>query len=1625
MIQIFSSGGIEMKAEPVKLWASGLCTAAGSVIAGPVGAVIGNIVGGLLTNLLPGSTGVITPIITRLSSSAIEKSSKGLARYLSPAETQSINHDLQSAFRDAFLEALYDLGGPNCFPQPWKELHRDVPAALIFSNTDAGSKLWIGKNDLAGAICHCFTEMKKAIEEGKLLPMNPPDTLPSASVNLYLEAKEPQSLADVFFDQNIAPFLGTFGTLSSEVPDFEDHLRHHLLDRTLVHLGEFLKTRSPAWRAFNRFILEDLRDLVQDIGEGQSEIVEHLDAILDQPEMAGLAGLSDNLLDLLSMTGNIEKKVGEGFDTVLSRVVEQHKEILQQFNLLRITSNHIETKMDRVLHILEDGRFMIEGTPSISIDVPPTPGEPPFKGLQYYRESDAGLFFGREVLTARLITRIGECITTDGSGVHHRQGCFLGIVGASGSGKSSFVRAGLIPALKCEIPLVSGHPIQGSELWPVHIITPTSHPSESLAISMTREADSTAAIRQLMKDMSSDPSSLNLHVRKLLSQPKSGDLLVIVVDQFEELFTLCDDVSERKIFIDNLLTTASPELNGKTILIITLRADFYAHCAQFEALRLALESNQAFIGPMNQEELRRAIEEPARSGGWEFEPGLVNLFLRDIGNEPGALPLLSHALLETWKHRRGKTMTLESYAESGGVQGAIARTAETVFNQDLEPPQRTIARNIFLRLTDLGESTQETRRRASLAELIPHPQDAPQVEAVLKKLVDARLVTTGEGTVEVAHEALIREWPTLRQWLDENREGLRLHHQVNEAAQDWRRLQHDAGALYRGLRLSQALEWADKHDDQISQLEREFLIASRDMEAQMEVAREAQRQKDLINAQKLAQEAEARRMAEENRAREAELSAIKLRNRNRVISIAGTIAGLAAILAICLALVAGYFSYRSNVNEKAAELQSKISFIRELSFRSMSLLEGDQDIGVLLAGQAVNIAESLKDVTVPEAQTSLYHALEVANFTTVLRGHTDVVRTATFNADGTLIVTASRDGTAQVWSIDGRQLAVLKGHNDQVFSAVFSPDGSKIVTTSYDHTARIWKPDGTPLAVLQGHTAAVTTAMFSFDGAKILTASADGTVRIWTSDGEPIASLEGHEGPVTWATFSPDGSRVLTTSVDQTARLWKTDGSLIAIMQGHTNWVISASYSPDGSKIATASWDGTARLWDKDGHLLREFIGHTSSVNSVSFSPDGNLIVTASWDNTARVWNTDGTLLSVLAGHTGPVTMASFSPDGDKILTASYDHTARLWHPDGSLIGVLRGHADWLTTAIFSRDGTKIITASYDFTARLWELKNIHADSLQGHTGSVSSVNFSPDGSKIMSTGSDGTIRLWRPDGTFIQAYQSFDGPIHMGNYSPSGKWIITANENGTATIWGTDGTPLKKLEGHTEAVNSARFSQDEQFILTGSKDDTVRLWRSDGSFILELKGHTDTVNDASFSPDGSLIVSASDDQTARVWKSDGTYLLTLNGHHAMVNSAVFSPDGKRILTGGWDGSAILWTVNGEYITALKAHTGPVTSAYFSKDGKMIVTTSEDGTAALWQADGSFIASLQGHTGWVVSASFSPDGQKIVTSSLDGTARLWGVHGNVDAMLLEAESRVGRKMTDVECYQYLPQDQCP
>ncbi len=477
-----------------------------------------------------------------------------------------------------------------------------------------------------------------------------------------------------------------------------------------------------------------------------------------------------------------ELSIAVGYsDTQISRL--EHNERLP--DLATLTARFLP-----VLDLEEEPQVaarLLELAAAVRREDAPAAGLPPYKGLHYFDESDAELFFGRDELSEQLLARLTERVQSDQR--------FLAVVGASGSGKSSVVRAGLIPSLRWQPP---------SSAWPVFVITPTAHPLESLAAALSSETGQELPSRKLAGELAQNTDRLSLALQSLAQTALAAHTL-LVVDQFEELFTLCRSEQEQFAFVQNL-TSAACQAGGTAAVVIVLRADFYAHCARFDLLRQFLAQHQEYIGPMTIEELRCAIEEPARRGHWNFDSGLVDLLLHDVGAdaghtpEPGALPLLSHALLATWQRRRGRTLTLSGYTASGGVRGAIAETAESVFYDQLDREQRQIARQIFLRLTELGggDAYADTRRRVSIDELPSRPEDREMVHQVLSALADARLVTTDQNAAEVAHEALIREWPTLRGWLEEDREGLRLHRHLTEAAQEWDDLGRDPGGLYRG-----------------------------------------------------------------------------------------------------------------------------------------------------------------------------------------------------------------------------------------------------------------------------------------------------------------------------------------------------------------------------------------------------------------------------------------------------------------------------------------------------------------------------------------------------------------------------------------------------------------------------------------------------------------------------------------------------------------------------------------------------------------------------------------------------------------------------------------------------------
>jgi len=1220
---------------------------------------------------------------------------------------------------------------------------------------------------------------------------------------------------------------------------------------------------------------------------------------------------------------------------------------------------------------------------------------PPYKGLSYFDVADAHLYFGRRLLIKELVSLLAE--------PKLERSYFLALVGASGSGKSSLVRAGLIPTLQqgqlsdqgLDAPL-------GSEQWLYYVITPTAYPLESLATTITQTSASVIATATLVDDLRQDFRTLHLYARRIVV---ADQRLFLVVDQFEELFTLCKDRQERAAFIANLCYAAKQD--GFITVVLTVRADFYRHCLGYDQLRLLLDHHTKTVGPLNYEELRCAIVCPAEAYGWQFEEGLVNLLLDDVSTEPGALPLLAHALRETWDRREGRTMTLAGYMAIGRVQGAIATTATRIYS-GLNDAQKRVAKRLFLRLTELGEGSEDTRRRVPLAELLSTAGEQQNVAYTLKILADARLIATDDEAVEVAHEALIREWPLLRTWLDDNREGLRLHRRLTTSTYEWQALGHDEGVLYRGARLEQVLAWVQEHPDEISEQEQAFLAASQAAVAAAQKAEAEAHQRDVAQQRLLAEQEAKRAELAELRAKEAAAFAKVQAAAARRLQTARNVLTAISGLALFLALLAGRFGQEANhhaavalTNQNIAEARATVAVAAQatavvsarladterLAVQARMLSESkdpkDLDVALLIARHVVTTTLWSDGYVLANAELALTEAIDAVQrnqWREVLAlPHTTTLRAIVYSPDGQLLVSAGEEPIIYLWDIQtGAEVRRLTRHTGPIHMVTFSADGQSIISASEDRTARVWDvASGVERYQLVGHTGGVTAAKFSPDGQKIVTASADQTIRIWNViSRQEIRQLPGHGGLIWAAEFSPNGQQIVSAGADKTVRIWEVaTGQEVHRQQiGFKDDVTWAVFSPDRQQILSASVDGRVRIWNvTSGNGLHAFYGDTTTIRSALFSPNGSQMMGTTGE-AVRIWNvTSEREVWQPITHAGVISIVAGSPTGHQIATGSEDGRIRVWEA-GTIqhIYQLCGHEASVRMATFSGDGQQIVSAGEDATVRIWDVNNGQPiRQLTGHGASVRTAMFSPDGQKVVSASQDNTVWIWDVK----------------------------------------SGQPIRQLTGHDGSVWWAAFSPDGQRIVSGGQDSTIRIWDAvGGTEVGQLLGHEQSVWSVAYRPDGRQIVSAGEDATIRLWDlNSGKEVKQLTGHVASVWYASFSPDGQWLVSAGDDGTVRLWDVaSGREVRQLVGHTGGVRSALFSTDGRQIVSASADKTVRLWDvASGREMRQLVGHTERVLFAAYSPDGKQLLSTSADTTIRLWTA--SIEVLLEQAQALILRE----------------
>lgn len=1173
----------------------------------------------------------------------------------------------------------------------------------------------------------------------------------------------------------------------------------------------------------------------------------------------------------------------------------------------------------------------------------------PFRGLEAYEREHASILFGRdEAIGAALLRMMNNAQAGQ---------AFLLVLGASGSGKSSLVKAGVVPRLL--VPQrVSGAAFLRVAQFRAGDARADEDIFDAFARCLTEPSGDDTALPELRGGASSS-SDLAQHLRAASAHPhlpfamvldRLGQVavdqgrmlryeqakLILIVDQFEELFTAERIRMEERARFVQLLAALSR--SGRVWVIATMRSDFWHRTSETPELIQLAEGGRLDLLRPTAAELSQMIRGPAEAAAIRFETHpvtgipLSDLIAQEATAGPGVLPLMSYLLDQLFKRdvqeAGGNTLAYKSYESLGGFRGAIATRADAVLEAQPADVQAAL-RPVLFALVHVsaveGGVERATARRARLSDF---PQGTPKrrlIDALLDpsaRLLVADAAGGREATVRLAHEALITEWQTARDYVARNSEALRSRRSVEERFARWQAL---GGQVARGS--SMRTLFAREHGllNDVDLIDARLLLRDYRDELPPELVAYIERSRD----------------------REA-------RRRRRTLRTATAVAAVMGILAIGAA-------YEARIAERQRDAA--------LAAQSRALTQ--------------TAAARLKDGDPSGALSILLHVLPPKRAVGI-----------PYSPQALGVFQEARAADSQILTV---------AHGRLLFSAVFAHDGSRFATASADHTARIWDAStGHLLIVLSGHAREVISADFSPDGKQIATASFDHTAKIWDAEtGREISTLKGHTGTVLAVAFSPDGKRVVTASGDKTARVWDIASGRELVQVKHSELVRHTAFSPDGTRISTASYDNTARIWDSvSGKELAVLRGHTAQLWSASFSPDGKKIVTAAFDETARIWDAEsGRQLLLLSGHTNQVNYAAFSPDGHKVITASDDRTARIWDAEsGRQLGELLGHSDDVESAAFSTDGRFILTSSLDKTARLWSVENALQElQLNGHTNAIGSVNFSSDGTRLVSASFDKTARIWNTaTGQQLRILDGNKDRVERAAFSPDGHSIATTADDGVARIWdAATGAQIAALT-HGTKVKGLSFSPDGLHLATsaaGAGGPGVAIWEiATARIVATMSGHTENIPAVSFSPDGRRVVTASTDKTARIWDAaTGKQLLVLDAHKERLESAAYSPDGKRVVTASADKTARIWdAATGRPLLVLSGHTESLESAQFSPDGRHIVTAGYDKTARIWDSTtGEQLGALVGHTDLVESAEFSPDGQRIATSSDDNSVRIW------------------------------------
>ncbi|MBK8253144.1 MAG: WD40 repeat domain-containing protein [Polyangiaceae bacterium] len=1181
--------------------------------------------------------------------------------------------------------------------------------------------------------------------------------------------------------------------------------------------------------------------------------------------------------------------------------------------------------------------------------------ERPFRGLSSFGPEHAALFFGREELTEALANRI-------------RRHPFVTVTGPSGSGKTSLLRAGALPTLAD---------------YAVALIRPGTKPLEALATKLAESMSHYHSSNDLLAKLNENPASLGAliadwsqNAAPASSQSPSigkvfriaGELttpkMAIIIDQAEEMLTLCHDDKERLAFAKALASAAaSPDAPSRVVL--SVREDFFGRIATVPPLRGLYSQVVEVVTTPDRDALARTLYLPAKQFGYSFEDEqLITTMVDTVATEPAALALLQFCADRLWevRDRTWKRLTWDAYRALGGVEGALAAHADNVYT-GLSPAQQKACRGLLLRLVT-AERTRAVLGKRELLETSAQPEDAT---FVVDRLTEARLLTVGEADsggetrVEIVHEALIRHWSTLSGWLDEDVEGQRLTHALRQAAKEWETRKRPRGLLWRGDALDDLRRFRKRATDRLTAEESAFVEAS---------------------------EADERK-------------GTRLRR--------GLTAG--AFVATGAFATFMFFQWRAAEDARVeTEHQKARAEVRGLVSEARNQEPAGkvgEALALLRAASALETAEKETGNTL--VSLDMERLARAGAAARVLSGHAWGLMRVVVSPDKQNVATASRDGTVKIWNIaTGALLKTLEG-TEPILSVAYSPDGKMLSTTNGTIKAdagfaRIWNVEGGKEVHALKFDSTVNSATFSPDGQLLLTCADKTGATLWNvQTGAKIAGL-GDPSDVQEGSFSTNGKLVLVRS-GKTVRVFDTTkAALVATLEGHERNVLEAVFSKSGDHIATASTDGTARIWEAQSgkelaKLAPESLGYgkVTSFHAIAFSPDGSTFAVGSKDGVVRIVNSQtAAVLHSCSAHSSQIETVAFSPNGSRVAAAALDHTASVWDSQtGASIEVLKGHKEGLLDLTFADDRT-VITASDDRTARIWDIADgPYVRIFDGHTKSVERLAASADGTIFLSASGDKTARVWNVQtGAALAVLGDHKGPVSAMALSPNGKVAVTGSMDTPSRIWdATSGTVKFTLTTEGSGASAAAFSPDGKLVATAAIEGPVTVWDSTtGAQKKALSGHNKKVARLTFSQKGHLLASASWDGTARIWEMEGaSEPKVLTGAEGWVTAAVFSPDDSTLTIAADQQARVFDTGTGALVRRLEGHEQQINAVVYSPNGQLIATASLDGTVRTWQAStGQPIKTYTGHTEGVMDVAFSSDGEQLYSAG-DNTVRVWDV----------------------------------